>query len=116
WSRARTAPRLKLGVDVISKRVDESQTANQLGTCTYPSLAALAADSPAMYTRTLAPRAQAGTAWNGAAYFGDSWRVGGGLQVIYGARIEAARFDGAPPYNRAVDSLFAVRTDRDRKS
>ena len=112
WLPGRTAHRLKLGIDVIGTRVDESQTANQLGTFTYPSLAALAADSPAMFTRTLAPRAQAGTAWNGAAYFGDSWRVGGGLQVIYGARIEAARFDGAPPYNRAVDSLFAVRTDR----
>ena len=67
-----------------------------------------------MFTRLLAPTARAGTAWNGAAYFGDSWRAGGGLQVIYGARIEAARFDGAPPYNRAVDSLFAVRTGHRR--
>src|SRR2546430_16987931 len=27
-------------------------------------------------------------------------------------RLEAARFSGAPPYNRAVDSLFALRTDQ----
>src|SRR5207245_1860124 len=110
WLPGRTAHRLKLGIDVIGTHVDEGQTANQLGTFTYPSLAALAADSPATFTRTLAPRAQAGTAWNGAAYFGDSWRTGGGLQLIYGARLEVTRFDGAPRSHRAVESLFAVPT------
>src|SRR3989442_191220 len=68
WLPGRTAHRLKLGMDVIGTRVDEGQTANQLGTFIYPSLAALAADSPATFTRTLAPRAQAGTAWNAAAF------------------------------------------------
>src|SRR5213592_4518028 len=34
------------------------------------------------------------------------------LRLSYGARLEATRFSGAPLHNRAVDSLFGVRTDR----
>src|SRR5438132_389232 len=112
WLPGRTAHRLKLGIDVIGTRVEENQTPNQFGTFTFPSLAALAANSPDKFTRTLAPHERAGTAWNSALYAGDTWRAGGGLQLTYGARLEATRFSGAPAYNRAVDSLFAVRTDR----
>src|SRR5216117_3971194 len=114
WLPGATANRLKVGVDVIGTRLEENQTGNQFGTFVYPSLAALAADSPAMFTRTVVPQVHPGTAWNSALYAGDTWRVGrgGGLRVTYGARLEAARFSGAPLYNRAVDSLFGVRTDR----
>src|SRR2546427_5226023 len=97
---------------VIGTRLEENQTGNQFGTFIYPSLAALAADSPAMFTRTVVPRVHPGTAWNSALYAGDTWRVGGSLRLTYGARLEAARFSGAPLYNRAVDSLFGGRTDR----
>ncbi|HVH66766.1 MAG TPA: TonB-dependent receptor [Gemmatimonadales bacterium] len=106
------AHRLKLGLDVIGTRLEENHTSNQLGMFIYPSLAALAADSPDTFLRTLVPRLQSGTAWNGALYAGDTWRPGGGWQLTYGVRLEATRFSGAPPYNRAVDSLFGVRTDR----
>ncbi|HEV2751893.1 MAG TPA: carboxypeptidase regulatory-like domain-containing protein [Gemmatimonadales bacterium] len=114
WLPGLTAHRLKVGVDVIGTRLEESQTPNQFGTFIYPSLAALAADSPATFTRTLVPVAQPGTAWNSAVYAGDTWRpgAGGGLQLTYGVRLETTRFSGAPQYNRAVDSLFGVRTDR----
>jgi len=112
WLPGPTAHRLKVGVDVIGTRLEENQTPNQFGTFIFPSLAALAADSPATFTRTLVPQVHPGTAWNSAVYAGDTWRVGGGLQLTYGARLEAARFSGAPPYNHAVDSLFGVRTDR----
>ena len=114
WLPGATAHRLKLGVDVIGTRLEENQTGNQFGTFIYPSLAALAADSPAMFTRTVVPQVHPGTAWNSALYAGDTWRVGrgGNLRLTYGARLEAARFSGAPLYNRAVDSLFGMRTDR----
>ena len=114
WLPGGTAHRLKVGVDVIGTRLEENQTGNQFGTFIYPSLAALAADSPAMFTRTVVPQVHPGTAWNSAVYAGDTWRVGrgGNLRLTYGARLEAARFKGAPLYNRAVDSLFGVRTDR----
>ncbi len=112
WLPGATAHRLKVGVDVIGTRLEENHTGNQFGTFIYPSLAALAADSPAMFTRTVVPQVHPGTAWNSALYAGDTWRVGGSLRLTYGARLEAARFSGAPLYNRAVDSLFGVRTDR----
>src|SRR5437773_9995212 len=92
--------------------MEENQTGNQFGTFIFTSLAALAAGSPATFTRTLVPQVHPGTAWNSAVYAGDTWRAGGGLRLTYGARLEAAHFSGAPPYNRAVDSLFGVRTDR----
>ncbi len=116
WLPGPTAHRLKVGVDVIGTRVEESQASNPLGWFWFPSLGALAADSPAMFIRTLAPLTAAGTAWTSAGYVGDTWRAGGGggssVQLTYGARLEASHFSGAPLYNRAADSLFAVRTDR----
>src|SRR5438874_5150318 len=55
---------------------------------------------------------EGGRAGRGGGGRGEGGRAGGGLEVTYGARLEAARFTGAPPYNPAVDSLFGVRTDR----
>ncbi|HEV2669975.1 MAG TPA: TonB-dependent receptor [Gemmatimonadales bacterium] len=112
WMPGSQAHRLKLGVDVIGIRLDENQTPNQFGMFIYPSLADLAANRPASFARTLVSDIRAGTSWNSAAYAADTWRPGGGLQVMYGVRLEGARFSGAPPYNRRVDSLFGVRTDR----
>src|SRR5207247_2377408 len=90
WLPGATAHRLKVGVDVIGTRLEENQTGNQFGTFVYPSLAALAADSAAMFTRTVVPQVHPGTAWNSALYAGDTWRVGGSLRLTYGARREAA--------------------------
>src|SRR5438552_1594357 len=111
WLPGGGAHRPKLGGLLSGTGLDQNQTPNQLGTFVFPSLSALAADSPASFSRVFAPVVQGGTAWNGALYLADSWRTGG-LQLTYGTRLEAARFSGAPPYNRAVDSLFALRTDR----
>jgi len=112
WLSGDAAHRVKLGAFLNGTRVAENQTANQYGTFVFPSLAALAADSPETFLRTGAPLERAGTAWNGAFYAGDTWRLAGGFQLTYGLRVEHAGFSGAPGYNRAVDSLFAVRTDR----
>ncbi|HXI64362.1 MAG TPA: carboxypeptidase regulatory-like domain-containing protein [Gemmatimonadales bacterium] len=112
WLPGNTAHRVKLGAYLNGTRVAENQTPNQLGTFVFPSLQALAADSAALFMRTIAPLERSGTAWNSAVYAGDTWRVGRGLQLTYGVRFESARFSAALPYNRAVDSLFALRTDR----
>ncbi|OLB54807.1 MAG: hypothetical protein AUI13_11095 [Gemmatimonadetes bacterium 13_2_20CM_2_69_23] len=111
WLPGGGAHRPKLGALLSGTGLDQNQTPNQLGTFVFPSLTALAADSPASFSRVFVPVVQGGTAWTGALYLADSWRTGG-LQLTYGARLESARFSGAPPYNRAVDSLFALRTDR----
>jgi len=114
WLPGTTTHRFKLGFDVIGTRMNDNETPNQLGTFFFPSLAALAAGSPSAYTRTLAPFAQTGTVWNDALYAGDTWRPvpGGAFQLTYGVRLEHVGFGGTPIYNRAVDSLFGVRTDR----
>src|SRR5438309_4185060 len=112
WLSTAAGHRLKLGLYLKGARQRAMQSPNQYGTFVFLSLDALAAGQPAQFTRTLAPLEQAGTAWNGALYLGDIWRAGGGLQLTYGARLEAARFSGAPPYNGAVDSVFGLRTDR----
>src|SRR3989475_132932 len=112
WLSAAAGHRLKLGVCLNGARQRAMQAPNQYGTFVFQSLDALAAGQPAQCTRTLAPLEQAGTAWNGALYLGDIWRAGGGVQLTYGARLEAARFTGAPAYNPALDSLFGIRTDR----
>ena len=104
--------RPKLGVYLSRTRVDDSRSPDEYGTFWYPSLAALAADSPASFTRTMAPLALAGAVWNGALYAGDTWHPRSGVHLTYGVRVEATRFGDAPPANRAVDSLFGVRTDR----
>ncbi|PYO12957.1 MAG: hypothetical protein DMD31_14725 [Gemmatimonadetes bacterium] len=112
WLSAAAGHRLKLGLYLNGARQRAMQAPNQYGTFVFQSLDALAAGQPAQFTRTLAPLEQAGTAWNGALYLGDIWRAGGGVQLTYGARLEAARFTGAPAYNPALDSLFGIRTDR----
>jgi len=112
WLSGDTKHRVKLGSYLNRIRGHDDQIPNQLGTYTFPSLAALAADSPSTFTRTLAPQDVDGTAWNAAVYAGDTWHAAPGLHVMYGVRIETAGFDGAPPANGAVDSLFGVRVDR----
>ena len=112
WLSGDARHRLKLGSYLNRTHVDDDQTPNQLGTFTFPSLAALSADSPSTFMRTLAPRDVDGTSWNAALYAGDTWHAAPGLHVMYGVRVETAGFDGAPAANGTVDSLFGVRVDQ----
>jgi len=110
WLPGAATHRIKVGLFLNAAHFHQTQTSNGFGTFTYPSLAALEAGEPSEFTRNLVPLEHAGTAWNGAAYLGDTWR-GGGLQLAYGARVETGAFGGAPAYNPTVDSVFGLRTD-----
>jgi len=112
WLTQDATHRIKLGGYLNSARLRANQTPNQLGTFVFHSLEAFEAGRPSSFSRTLAPLDQAGTSWNEALYLGDTWRAGDRLQLTYGARLEAAQFRGTPAYNRTLDSLFGVRTDR----
>src|SRR5207237_9710750 len=112
WLSGDAKHRLKLGGYLSRIRGHDDQIPNQLGTFTFPSLAALSADSPSTFSRTLAPQDVDGTAWNAAWYAGDTWHAAPGLHVMYGVRVETAGLDGAPAANGTVDSLFGVRVDR----
>jgi len=112
WMTQDATHRIKLGGYLNSVRLRANQTPNQLGTFVFHSLDAFAAGRPSSFSRTLAPLDRAGTSWNEALYLGDTWRAGARLQLTYGARLEATEFRGTPAYNRTLDSLFGVRTDR----
>ncbi len=112
WLSQDATHRIKLGGYLNSGWLRANQTPNQLGTFVFHSLDAFAAGRPSSFSRTLAPLYQAGTSLNEALYLGDTWRAGDRLQLTYGARLEATEFRGTPAYNRTLDSLFGIRTDR----
>src|SRR3989454_8378853 len=112
WMTQDATHRIKLGGYLNSVRLRATQPPNQLGTFVFHSLDAFAAGRPSSFSRPLAPLDGAGTSLNEALYLGDTWRAGDRLQLPYGARLEATEFRGTPAYNRTLDSLFGVRTDR----
>lgn len=85
---------------------------NALGTYGYQSLADLAANRPATFTRTLARPALAGAAWNTAFAAAHQWSPTRTFNVLYGLRAEGNLFDGAAPANPALDAALGVRSGR----
>jgi carboxypeptidase family protein len=105
------AHRVKLDADLRLDRFAQGALANPLGTYSYNSLADLAANQPATFTRTLNARSERGGVWNGFVALGDLWRASPALQVLYGLRVEGNVFTDRPDYNPAVDARFGARTD-----
>lgn len=104
--------RLKLGLLVANQRFDQDVTSNRFGTFFYQSLADLAANQPASFSRTLAPVIRRGAYTNAALWLGDIWRTSNRVQLTYGVRAEQTTYGGAPAYNAEVERVFGVRTDR----
>jgi hypothetical protein len=95
-------------------RVDglrDETTTNARGTFSYNTLDDLAAGRPASYTRTLAQPTRKGATWNAATAFAHRWAPSRVFQVMWGARVEANTFLGAPERNGALESALGVRTD-----
>ncbi len=82
-----------------------------LGTFSYNSLAELAANSPASYTRTLAAPATSGGEWSGVLALGDFWRKSPTFELEGGLRFEGNHFLTTPALNPAVADAFGVRND-----
>ena len=103
--------RVKVSADSRLDTYRQDLVGNQLGAFAFNSLADLAANTPASFTRTLNAPLRTGGEWNGYAALGDLWRATQNLQVIYGARLEGNAFTSAPAFNPAVESTFGARTD-----
>lgn len=88
-----------------------SRAGNRFGTFSYASLADLAANRPASFSRTLSSPSASGGEWSGAFAVGDLWKKTPTLQILYGARLEGNVFTSAPPFNPAVEQAFGARTD-----
>jgi hypothetical protein len=105
--------RIKLTADSRLDGYNQNLVGNQLGTFSFNSLADLAANSPASFTRTLNAPTRTGGEWNGFLALGDLWRASQNLQVMYGGRLEGNAFTAGPAFNPAVESAFGggARTD-----
>lgn len=112
WISHDGAHRLKFGALVNLSHYNQDFATNRSGSFVYNSLADLESNTPALFTRTLAPSERNGGITNSALYLGDTWRVSRAFQMTYGARLEHSSYSGEPAYNPAVEADFGRRTDR----
>ena len=112
WFSASNKHRLKLTTELRRDAYTSNQTTNLLGTWSYLSLADLAANQPASYTRQLSPRESGTSQYVGAMSLGDAWRPTNDLQIQYGVRVDGNRFVADPVLNPDLESIFGVRNDR----
>jgi Carboxypeptidase regulatory-like domain len=111
YPAARSAHRLKLSADARFDSYSQELRGNELGTFSYNSLADLATNRPASFTRTLTAPTRTGGEWNGYLAAGDLWRVNPQWQVLYGARLDANTFTSAPRANPVLASALGVQND-----
>jgi hypothetical protein len=111
YATAREAHRISMTGDLRLDGYADASAAGDAGMFTYNSLAALAANQPASYNRSLFTPPRRGGEWNAFVAIGDLWKVSPTLRVQYGARIEGNAFTSIVPRNALVDATFGVRSD-----
>ncbi len=111
WFSMDNKHRWKVTTELRRDGYAQDQTTNRLGTFVYNSLADLAANTPASYTRSLSPRTREGNQIIGAVSLGDSWRLNPNFQLQYGLRVDANRFGATPDQNQQIEQTFGVRND-----
>ncbi len=111
WFSLDNKHRWKLTTELRRDGYSQDMTTNRLGTFTYNSLADLAANLPASYTRALSPRTREGSQFVGALSLGDSYRRSQDLQIQYGVRVDANMFGARPDRNQQLETVFGVRND-----
>lgn len=112
WLRGGRSHLFKLHAWSRIDALRDETTTDARGTFSYNTLADLEAGRPAAYTRTLSQPARSGAAWNMATAFAHRWAPSRVFQLLYGARVEANRYLGAPMANPALASALGVRTDQ----
>lgn len=111
WNSASNGHRWRATIDGHVDQLRQTQGANGLGTFTYNSIADVAANRPASFTRSFAHSDALADMRTGALSLGDQWRIKQTLNVMYGLRVDANATGSALAYNPAVDSIFHLRTD-----
>jgi hypothetical protein len=111
WFSRNNKHRVKFTSEIQQSAYERDQTTNALGSFYFNSLADLAANRPASYTRALSPRVQSASQTVGAISLGDSYRRSPDLQIQYGVRLDANRFSTSPQFNSGIQTAFAVRND-----
>ena len=108
WFSTNNKHRVKLTSELRRDDWSQENAGNLLGTFMFNGLSDLAAGTPSLFTRQLAPVTASGGQVIGALSLGDSWRPRQGVQVVYGARLDANHFLDRPAVNPAVNQAFGV--------
>ena len=111
WNSRSNAHRWRATIDGHIDQLRQTQGANGLGTFTYNSIADVAANRPASFTRSFAHSDVLADMRTGAVALGDQWRINPTLNVMYGLRVDANATGTDLAYNPSVDSIFHLRTD-----
>ena len=111
WFSRNNKHRIKFTTEIRQEAYQRDQTTNALGTFTFNSLADLADNRPASYTRALSPRVQSASQTTGAISLGDSYKRSSGLQIQYGVRLDGNHFSASPLFNPDVLAAFGRRND-----
>ena len=112
WFSDDSRHRLRLAAELRRESWSLEQAANLLGAYTFNALADVEAGLPVAFTRQLGSVRTGGSVLAGALSLGDSYRLKPDIQIVYGVRLDANRYQGRPEYNPAVDSVFGVPNDR----
>jgi len=104
---------LVLGLQAERFRSERGGVVGGYGTWTFSSLDSLARGMAERYElrKDFGSASVPITGSQYAAYVGDSWRLGEGLSVTTGIRLDLLDIHGSAPYNALVDSIFDRRTD-----
>jgi hypothetical protein len=81
---------------------------NGLGTFAFNSIADFEAGRAASFTRTLSQPVRSGRVWNVATALAHTYAPSHFVSVLYGARLEADGFFGAPEVNPALEQALGV--------
>jgi hypothetical protein len=111
WFSANNKHRVKVTSEVRRDGYSLDQATNAFGTFTFNSLSDLEANRPASYTRQLTPTHASGGEWIGGFSLGDSYRRNPDLQIVYGARFDANRYEQVPALNSDLLNILDVRND-----
>ncbi|MCU0634384.1 MAG: carboxypeptidase regulatory-like domain-containing protein [Gemmatimonadaceae bacterium] len=112
WLARGTRHRFTLAAWGRADGVRDDGVPNAAGSLLFPSIDALSTGRAASFTRTLAQPARDGRAVNGALSGAHRWAPSRRFQLLYGARLEGARFLDAPRANDALAQAIGVRTAR----
>ncbi|HEX8213545.1 MAG TPA: TonB-dependent receptor [Longimicrobium sp.] len=103
--------RLRIGGLFNHSAFRQESTPDRFGTFEFESLEAFEEGRPTSFTRSLTTRETEGGGVNAAIFVGDTWRPLDRVQLTFGARGEATRFDETPARNPEIERLFGRRTD-----
>lgn len=94
---------MKAGWDLQRIQANSYFDANLRGSWTFPSFAAFAAGTPALYSQRFGNSVRGNRVWNNFFFFQDDWRVKRNLTINLGVRLEVA--DGVTEINNLISNL-----------